>query len=69
MKIVNRFLVAALLVAGTLGLSAKTISLLIIDGQNNHNWAAMTPFMKGQLEQTGMCTVKTSSTPPRFRIP
>ncbi len=69
MKIVNRFLVAALLVAGTLGLSAKTISLLIIDGQNNHNWAAMTPFMKRQLEQTGMYTVNTSSTPPRFRIP
>lgn len=69
MKIVTRFLVAALFVAGTLGLSAKTISVLIVDGQNNHNWAAMTPFMKAQLEQTGMYTVDTSSTPPRFRIP
>ena len=69
MKIVSRFLVAALFVAGTLGLSAKTISVLIVDGQNNHNWAAMTPFMKAQLEQTGMYTVDTSSTPPRFRIP
>ena len=69
MKIVTRFLVAVLFAAGTLGLSAKTISVLIVDGQNNHNWAAMTPFMKAQLEQTGMYKVDTSSTPPRFRIP
>lgn len=69
MKILNRFLIITLFAAGTLGLSAKTISVLIVDGQNNHNWAAMTPFMKAQLEQTKRYTVATSTAPARFRIP
>jgi type 1 glutamine amidotransferase len=38
--------------------------VLIIDGQNNHNWAAMTPFMKAQLEKTGLFKVEVSTTPP-----
>ena len=44
-----------------LGAEAKTISVLIVDGQNNHNWRAMTPFMKAQLEKAKMYTVDVLS--------
>jgi type 1 glutamine amidotransferase len=46
------------------GTSAETIRVLIIDGQNNHNWAAMTPPMKATLEKTGRFTVDVATTPP-----
>ncbi len=39
------------------------IKVLIVDGQNNHNWAAMTPFMKVQLEKAGLFKVDVSTTP------
>ena len=40
------------------------IKVLIVDGQNNHNYKAMTPFMKEQLEKTDLFTVDVSTTPP-----
>jgi type 1 glutamine amidotransferase len=40
------------------------IKVLIVDGQNNHNYKAMTPFMKTQLEKSGLFTVDVSTTPP-----
>jgi type 1 glutamine amidotransferase len=43
---------------------AAEIKVLIIDGQNNHNWKAMTPFMKAQIEKAGMFKVDVSTTPP-----
>ena len=43
--------------------NAAPIKILIIDGQNNHNWKAMSPFMKAQLEKTGRFTVDISTTP------
>ena len=39
------------------------IRLLIIDGQNNHDWRKMTPWHKAQLEATGLFTVDVSTTP------
>jgi type 1 glutamine amidotransferase len=39
------------------------LKLLIIDGQNNHNWKAMTPPMKASLEATGRFTVDVATTP------
>jgi type 1 glutamine amidotransferase len=44
---------------------AQEIPVLIVDGQNNHNYKAMTPFMKAQLEKTGLFKVDVSTTPPR----
>lgn len=44
--------------------AADPIRVLIVDGQNNHNWKAMTPFMKAQLEKTGRYQVDVSTTPP-----
>lgn len=42
------------------GADAK-IRVLLIDGQNNHNWRATTPLMKKELEDTGRFTVAVSS--------
>jgi type 1 glutamine amidotransferase len=42
----------------------EKIKILIVDGQNNHNYKAMTPFMKEQLEKTGLFSVDVSTTPP-----
>jgi hypothetical protein len=40
------------------------IKVLIIDGQNNHNWKDTTPFLKAHLEQTGKFAVDVATTPP-----
>lgn len=41
------------------------IRVLIIDGQNNHDWRKMTPWHKAQLEATGRFTVEVSTTPAK----
>lgn len=62
----RRFLPAlAFLVAAALPAQAQDkIKVLIVDGQNNHNYKAMTPFMKDQLEKSGLFTVDVSTSPP-----
>jgi type 1 glutamine amidotransferase len=55
------------LIAGGSGLASAAedkIRVLIIDGQNNHNWRAMTPPMKADLERSGRFTVDVATTPP-----
>jgi hypothetical protein len=37
------------------------IRVVLIDGQNNHNWRATTPVMKKALEDTGRFTVDVST--------
>ena len=69
MKLISRFLIVAALAVCAFGIQAKSISILIVDGQNNHNWKAMTPFMKAQLEKTGMYTVAVSTSPQRVNPP
>ncbi|HEX7897118.1 MAG TPA: ThuA domain-containing protein [Planctomycetota bacterium] len=44
-------------------LAAQDVKVLVVDGQNNHNWAAMTPFMKARFEETGKFKVDVSTTP------
>lgn len=44
-------------------LAADKLRLLIIDGQNNHAWQAMTPPMKADLEHSGRFTVDVATTP------
>ena len=42
----------------------EKISVLIIDGQNNHkNWPETTPMMKKYLEETGLFKVDVATTP------
>jgi type 1 glutamine amidotransferase len=40
---------------------AKKIRVVIIDGQNNHNWRATTPLLKKVLEDNGKFSVDVSS--------
>ncbi len=67
------FLIVSAMVAWSFGLGAHQGSLasaaeakirvLIVDGQNNHNWRAMTPPMKADLENSGRFTVDVVTTP------
>jgi uncharacterized protein len=41
----------------------EKIRVLIVDGQNNHNWRVMTPPMKADLERSGRFTVDVATTP------
>lgn len=43
--------------------AAEKLRLLIVDGQNNHNWKEMTPPMKRSLEATGLFSVDVATTP------
>jgi uncharacterized protein len=47
------------------GLAAEKVRVLIVDGQNNHNWRAMTPPIKAELERSGRFTVDVVTTPDR----
>ncbi len=64
-------LVAAGALAGMAGIGISKskdsgkIRVMIIDGQNNHNWVDTTPFLKGQLEATGRFEVSVATTPPK----
>src|SRR4051812_16416363 len=39
----------------------RKIRVVIIDGQNNHDWRSTTPFMKKALEESGRFTVDVST--------
>ncbi len=62
---------AAWVPAGTAGekKSNSKIRVVIIDGQNNHNWQATTPVMKKELEDSGRFTVDVATSPPIPRLP
>lgn len=64
----NRKTLALAVIAACLAVAPATagekIKVLIIDGQNNHNWKDTTPYLKGQLEKTGKFMVDVSTTPP-----
>ena len=54
------------MIAGGAGFASgaeEKVRVLIVDGQNNHNWRAMTPPMKAALEQSGRFTVDVATTP------
>ena len=45
--------------------AAEKLKLLIVDGQNNHNWKATTPVLKAFLEKSGRFTVTVATSPAR----
>src|SRR5689334_23881735 len=55
---------AALIMSSQGLLAAESLKLLIIDGQNNHDWKATTPVLKTALEKTGRFQVDVATTPP-----
>jgi len=60
------FLLTVLLVCVTgLSLEQKRLSILVVDGINNHDWEAGTRAVKSILTATGRFTVTVSTTPPR----
>jgi|GEM_PF-763034 len=48
--------------------AAKELKLLIIDGQNNHNWRVTTPILKDFLEASGRFSVDVATSPPQLRF-
>jgi len=57
------FVLGAMLVTPPARSADETIRVLIIDGQNNHNWIDTSPFMKEQLEASGRFEVDISTSP------
>lgn len=71
MKLGMMLTAVALIVAATL-LPARAedkLKVLLIDGQNNHDWKATTPVLKWMLEDTGRFAVEVSTTPPAAARP
>jgi type 1 glutamine amidotransferase len=59
-----------LLLAGVVGLAGlaaparaaeKRVRVILVDGQNNHDWRSTTPWLKRVLEQSGRFTVDVTS--------
>ena len=58
-------LLASILLALSITVSvAAPMKVLIIDGQNNHDWKTTTPALKRILEETGLFTVDVATSPP-----
>lgn len=53
------------LTALALTATAAPLKVLLIDGQNNHDWKKTSPELKAILEEGGLCTVDVSTTPPQ----
>lgn len=45
--------------------AADKIKVVIIDGQNNHNWKATTPVLKKHLEDAGLFEVTVATSPEK----
>ncbi|MFT5128271.1 MAG: type 1 glutamine amidotransferase [Rhodothermales bacterium] len=60
-------LLAAMLIAliASTGFAADKIKVLIVDGVNNHNWAATTKATKATLDQTGRFATSVSTSPSK----
>ncbi len=59
-------LVLVLSIAATFAPAAEgKLKVLIVDGQNNHKWAATTPVMKEVLLASGRFTVDVATSPPK----
>lgn len=58
-------LVPLLFAACTLHATAAPLKILIIDGQNNHQWALTTPVLKEILEENGFAKVDVATSPAK----
>lgn len=48
----------------SVAMAAEPVRVLIVDGQNNHNWKATTPILKEFLTRTGRFAVDVITSPP-----
>ncbi len=60
----KKVILLVLLTQFTQLLAADKIKVLIIDGQNNHQWVTTTPLLKEILDDTGRFVVDVSTSPP-----
>ncbi len=69
--LVTAAILAAPAAAGDKKDAGGKLRVVIIDGQNNHNWRATTPVMKQELEATGRFTVDVATSPqiPQLQKP
>jgi len=65
MKILQCWLLATVLGLQVIPAQAAKFKLLLIDGQNNHDWKSSTPVLKDILEQTGLFEVDVATSPGR----
>ena len=56
------FLLALLALVST-AVAADKIKVLIVDGQNNHDWRTITPLLKTIIEEPGIFTVQVDTAP------
>lgn len=59
------FVAMILIGALTQSASAEKIRVMLLDGQNNHNWKETSPIMKQILENSGLFTVDVVTSPAR----
>jgi type 1 glutamine amidotransferase len=59
------FSILSLIPLASYAADTTKIKVLIIDGQNNHNWPETTPLMKKLLEDTHRFTVDVATSPPK----
>jgi len=76
MKIVTNYLKLALAclafiptIATAENPEAPKLKVLIIDGQNNHNWKSTTPVLKDALDSSGVFVATVSTSPPKKSKP
>ncbi len=70
---IGRIILGGLVALGAYGLAAGAegdkIKVLIVDGQNNHNWQATTPHLKKFLEESRRFVVDVATSPQRPKAP
>jgi uncharacterized protein len=67
MKTVTRYLAMGLLLLAAAAApagAAERLKVLLVDGQNNHDWKSCQPVLKWILEDCGRFTVDVSTAPP-----
>ena len=66
-KYAARYLIvlAAAVITPTYASATAKLKILIVDGQNNHDWKATTPVLKHDLESSGMFEVDVATSPPK----
>ena len=60
-----RFIAALFATVALAAAEPARIRVLIIDGQNNHDWVPTTAWLKTFLVASGRCAVEVSTTPPK----
>ena len=61
----TRHLAFFLILTGWPAAAPAALRVLIIDGQNNHDWRRTTPVLKAILESSGLFQVEVATTPPK----